>query len=100
MARLAFVAVTEAQLELSSSLHREELNKMAEPLAAHEPTAKLACQPGEQWGRPFGSPEVDWFAAEKALRSAQRDPKLDLLYGITLEANERPFDSGGSANQK
>lgn len=75
---------------------------MAELLApdAHELKAKLAYQFWEQRGRPFGSPEVDWFSAEKALASAQRDPKLDLpLYGISLEANEGPFASGGSANQ-
>ena len=59
---------------------------------AHDVTAKLAYQLWEQRGSPFGSPEVDWFAAEKALASAQRDPKLDFpLYGITLEANEGPF---------
>jgi hypothetical protein len=75
---------------------------MAELLAgdAQELTAKLAYQFWERRGRPFGSPEVDWFAAERALASARRDPKLDLpLYGISLEANEGPFDSGGSAYQ-
>ena len=67
---------------------------MAELLAgnAQEVTAKLAYQLWEQRGRPFGSPEVDWLAAEKVLASAQRDSKLDLpLYGITLEANEGRF---------
>ena len=59
---------------------------------SHDVTAKLAYQLWEQRGRPFGSPEVDWFEAEKALASARRDPKLDFpLYGITLEANEGPF---------
>ncbi len=58
---------------------------------AHDVTTKLAYQLWEQRGRPFGSPEVDWFAAEKAL-AAQRDP----LYGIALEADEGPFHSGGS----
>ena len=57
-----------------------------------EVTAKLAYQLWEQRGRPFGSPEVDWLAAEKALDSAERDSKKDLpLYGIALEANEGPF---------
>jgi len=67
---------------------------MAELLAGnpHEVTAKLAYQFWEQRGRPFGSPELDWFAAENALASTQRDSKLDFpLYGITLEANEGPF---------
>lgn len=59
---------------------------------AREVTAKLAYELWERRGRPLGSPEVDWFAAEKALASAQRDSKLDFsLYGITLEANEGPF---------
>ncbi len=30
----------------------------------HEFVAKLAYKLWEQRGRPFGSPEVDWFAAE------------------------------------
>ena len=33
----------------------------------HELIAKLAYQHWEARGRPFGSPEVDWFAAERAL---------------------------------
>jgi Protein of unknown function (DUF2934) len=54
-----------------------------EPL---EITAKLAYQFWGQRGRPFGSPEVDWFAAKKTLALSER---LQLpLYGITLEPNE------------
>jgi hypothetical protein len=30
---------------------------------------ELAYQHWEKRGRPFGSPQVDWFAAEEALRS-------------------------------
>jgi Protein of unknown function (DUF2934) len=53
---------------------------------ALEITAKLAYQFWEQRGRPFGSPEVDWFAAKKTLALSER---LQLpLYGITLEPNE------------
>jgi hypothetical protein len=33
----------------------------------HEFVAKLAYQLWEKRGRPFGSPEVDWFAAEEAV---------------------------------
>jgi hypothetical protein len=33
----------------------------------HEFIAKLAYTLWEQRGRPFGSPEVDWFAAEQAV---------------------------------
>jgi Protein of unknown function (DUF2934) len=36
----------------------------------HEFVAKLAYQLWEERGRPFGSPEVDWFAAERVVYSA------------------------------
>ena len=36
----------------------------------HELVAKLAYQLWEERGRPFGSPEVDWFAAERAVYAA------------------------------
>lgn len=56
---------------------------------AHELTAKLAYQLWEQRGRPFGSPEVDWFAAEKTVASLH---SMELpLYGIKLEADEGPY---------
>ena len=34
----------------------------------HELVQKLAYQHWEKRGSPFGSPETDWFAAEKAVR--------------------------------
>jgi hypothetical protein len=36
----------------------------------HEFVEKLAYKLGEERGRPFGSPEVDWFAAEQAVYSS------------------------------
>ena len=36
----------------------------------HEFVAKLAYKLWEERGRPFGSPEIDWFAAEQAVYSA------------------------------
>ena len=36
----------------------------------HEFVAKRAYQLWEERGRPFGSPEVDWFAAEPAVYSS------------------------------
>jgi hypothetical protein len=36
----------------------------------HEFVAKLAYQLWEERGRPLGSPEVDWFRAERAVYSA------------------------------
>ena len=73
---------------------------MAELLGAdaHNLGAKLAYRPWEQRGRPFDSPEVDWFAAEKVLHSAEREPKLELPE--YHPASERgTVDSGGPANQ-
>jgi Protein of unknown function (DUF2934) len=35
----------------------------------HEFVAKLAYKLWEQRGRPLGSPDVDWFAAEQAMYS-------------------------------
>jgi hypothetical protein len=36
----------------------------------HEFVAKLAYQLWEERGRPFGSPNVDWFQAERAVYSS------------------------------
>ena len=36
----------------------------------HEFVSKLAYKLWEERGRPFGSPEVDWFAAERAVYSS------------------------------
>jgi DUF2934 family protein len=48
----------------------------------HELVQKLAYQLWEQRGSPLGSPEIDWFAAEKAMRA-------DLLAsGIELGPDE------------
>lgn len=73
------------------TLAQKGAERMPELLAGdvHEITAKLAYQLWEQRGRPFGSPEGDWFAAEKTLAASPRDPGLELpLYGITMEPNE------------
>ena len=48
----------------------------------HEFVAKLAYQLWEERGRPFGSPEVDWFRAERAVYSSLLAPGL-----ITQSAN-------------
>lgn len=36
----------------------------------HEFVAKLAYKLWEERGRPYGSPDVDWFAAERAVYSS------------------------------
>ena len=48
----------------------------------HDVVAKLAYKLWEERGRPLGSPEVDWFAAERAMysalvTSAVIDPAID-----------------------
>ena len=48
----------------------------------HELVQKLAYQHWEKRGSPLGSPEMDWFAAEKALRAYL------LESGIELRSNE------------
>ena len=35
----------------------------------HELVQELACQHWEKRGSPLGSPEIDWFSAEKAMRA-------------------------------
>lgn len=42
----------------------------------HEFVAKLAYKLWEERGRPLGSPEVDWFAAERAVYSGLVDSGL------------------------
>jgi hypothetical protein len=53
---------------------------------SHELTEKLAYKYWERRGRPLGSPEIDWFAAEKTLASSQ-----DPLYSVRLGPNEGPY---------
>jgi len=47
----------------------------------HEFVAKLAYRLWEERGRPFGSPEVDWFAAEQAVYSSLLASGLITQYG-------------------
>jgi hypothetical protein len=52
----------------------------------HEFVAKLAYTLWEQRGRPFGSPEVDWFRAEQAVYSSLLASGL-----ITQSANDPAY---------
>ncbi len=53
----------------------EDRTQRAKPLIdfygedRHELVQKLAYQLWEERGSPLGSPEIDWFAAEKAVRT-------------------------------
>ncbi len=50
----------------------------------HEIVQELAYQHWERRGRPLGSPDVDWFAAEEALRSYLLASGLELGQGGEL----------------
>lgn len=50
----------------------------------HELVQRLAYQHWQQRGCPMGSPEVDWFAAENALRSYLRASRVELGEGRNL----------------
>jgi Protein of unknown function (DUF2934) len=55
-------------------------------------TKKLAYENWERRGRPFGSPEIDWNAAEKALAPSPGCPEADIfLSSFSLEPNEAPY---------
>ena len=52
----------------------------------HDFVAKLAYRLWEERGRPFGSPEVDWFAAERAVYSSL------LASGLVTPSSNGPQD--------
>jgi len=55
----------------------------------HERTQKLAYQYWLDRGRPFGSSEIDWFAAEKSLSESDAAASACFsLYELALEPNE------------
>lgn len=57
-----------------------------------ELTRKLAYEYWERRGRPFGSPEIDWSAAEKALASSHGRSQEDFsLSSLRLEPDEGPY---------
>ncbi len=70
--------------------HREHPDKRSPVRRQYEPMkekaiAQLAYEYWERRGRPFGSPEVDWFRAESDL-DAQRNwyPNTTAVSGIQL----------------
>lgn len=57
-----------------------------------ELTRKLAYENWERRGRPFGSPEIDWSAAEKALASSRGPSEGEFsLMGLQVEPDEEPY---------
>lgn len=56
----------------------------------HEVTAILAYRLWEKRGRPVGSPDLDWFEAEKQRALSQKSQPPLTIFGFAMEANERP----------
>lgn len=53
----------------------------------HDEIAKLAYELWQRRGRPLGSPEIDWYAAENAL-AVQNPPEEFSLPGVRFEPEE------------
>jgi hypothetical protein len=54
--------------------------------------SELAYQLWEKRGRPFGSPEVDWYAAKKALACSTQGLEAEYsLYCFSMEPDEGPY---------
>ena len=56
----------------------------------HDEIAKLAYEFWLRRGRPFGSPEIDWYAAENALRVRYSQEQSPFL-GVAFEPDEGPY---------
>jgi hypothetical protein len=57
-----------------------------------ELTKRLAYENWERRGRPFGSPEVDWFAAQKEVAATFGEYSEGLpLSSMHLEPDEGPY---------
>jgi len=66
----------------------------------HELTEKLAYEYWERRGRPVGSPEVDWLAAERLLGSTEKCSHDDFsLCSLRLEPDEGPYHPSRTSDQ-
>jgi Protein of unknown function (DUF2934) len=72
-------SVQGSEMEKTNLMSKRKTLRKQQPIALttdflgenrHEFVAKLAYKLWEERGRPLGSPEVDWFAAEQAVYSA------------------------------
>jgi hypothetical protein len=59
---------------------------------AHILTERIAYEVWERRGHPLGSPEADWFAAERRLASMFGDSKLP-VYAFRMEPGEGRYRS-------
>ena len=63
----------------------------------HEFATNLAYEHWERRGRPFGSPEIDWSTAEKALAGFRGHSEEEFsLCSLRMEPNETTYQLAGS----
>ena len=55
----------------------------------HDEIAKFAYELWERRGRPLGSPDIDWYAAESHL--GVRDSQEQFYLSLSLEPEEGPY---------
>jgi len=56
----------------------------------HDEIAKLAYEFWQRRGHPFGSPEIDWYAAENTLAVRYSQEQSPFL-GVPFESEEGPY---------
>jgi hypothetical protein len=56
----------------------------------HDEIAKLAYEFWQRRGRPLGSPEIDWYAAENALGVRDSEKQFPFL-SVRFEPEEGPY---------
>ena len=56
----------------------------------HDEIAKLAYELWARRGRPLGSPEIDWYAAESALRVRDSQEQFS-PFSVRLAPEEGPY---------
>jgi hypothetical protein len=74
---------------VDSRLASNKKEKMKEKYTREE-IARLAYELWERRGRPLGSPEIDWYAAESAL-GARHSREEFSLPGVRFELEERAY---------
>jgi hypothetical protein len=74
---------------VDSRLASKKEEKMKEKYT-HEGIARLAYELWERRGRPLGSPEIDWYAAETAL-GVQDSREEFSLPGVRFEPEEGAY---------
>ncbi len=56
----------------------------------HDEIARFAYELWERRGRPLGSPEIDWYAAESALGVRDSQGRFS-LFSVSVEPEEGPY---------